>query len=93
MKVIFALVKKAQKNSETSIGFKPMTSVIPVRCPHPVVTSQKHSIHALKQTLRAFRSAVRGALENLETDEKKHKTKVTFRVEGNTGMPDCVIVS
>ena len=51
---------------------------------HLLCGFQKHSLHSLKETLRAFRSAVHGALDMVEKD--KLSTKLTFKVEGDTGM-------
>ena len=47
-----------------------------------VLFRQKNSIHSLKQTLRAFRSAVHGALD---TGDGKSQVRLTFKVEGDTG--------
>ncbi|KAJ7394445.1 Nucleolar complex protein 2 [Desmophyllum pertusum] len=43
---------------------------------------EKNSLHSLKQTLRAFRSAVHGALD-IGSDGKS-QTRLTFKVEGDT---------
>ncbi|KAL9969895.1 hypothetical protein ACROYT_G022167 [Oculina patagonica] len=43
---------------------------------------EKNSLNSLKQTLRAFRSAVHGALD-ISSDDKS-QTRLTFKVEGDT---------
>lgn len=43
---------------------------------------EKNSLHSLKQTLRAFRSAVHGALDI--SGDSKSQPRLTFKVEGDT---------
>ena len=58
-----------------------------------VACFQKNSLHALKKSLQAFRSAVHGALGTV--DDSKTQTPLKFKVEGDTGKKvsydNCVI--
>ena len=44
---------------------------------------QKNSLQALKQALKAFRSAVHGAFDTMDNDDPE--VKIFFVVEGDTG--------
>ena len=48
---------------------------------------QKNSIYSLKQALRAFQSAVHGALD---TGDEKSQVRLTFKVEGDKGTHQLI---